>query len=196
MQRTLWCMALLFFCTINLNSNVYYDLRLECKDFGGPSFLQLQWQSTSQLPQVTPSSRLFWAVTTASFSTQFVTSSSTLATFTVGSTPPPLIASIYGNDLTATTAGVAAAFTLVTRDTYSNVRESADAVGSWRAVAWSDAGQIATLTVTPTLTFNSGIPGYVGAYTESLRNLRVTCRCRFRSVFWVVSSPRITRMST
>ena len=154
-----------FFCTIALTSNVYYDLRLEYKDFGGPSFLQLQWQSTSQLPQVIPSSRLFWAVTTASFSTQVVKSSSTLATFTVGSTPPPLIASIYGNGLTATTAGVAAAFTLVTRDTYSNVRESADPAGSWRAVAWSDAGQIATPIVTPTLTFNSGIPGYVGAYT-------------------------------
>lgn len=157
-----------FVCTYAMTANNYYDLRLEYKDFGGPSFLQLQWQSTLQYPQIIPSSRLFWAVTSASFSTQYVKSSNVLSTITVGSQPAPLIASIYGNGVTACTAGVAALFTLIARDTFSNIRESEQLeAGSWMAVAFSDAGQVAPSLVFPSLTWSGAIPGYIGSYTPN-----------------------------
>jgi hypothetical protein len=93
-----------FVCTFAMAANTYYDIRLEYKDFGGPSFLQLQWQSSLQAPQLIPSSRLFWAVTTASFSTQVVKSSSTLSTISVGVNPAPLLAQVYGDAITASTS--------------------------------------------------------------------------------------------
>lgn len=157
-----------FVCTYSMTANNYYDLRLEYKDFGGPSFLQLQWQSASQNPQIIPSSRLLWAVTSASFSAQYVKSSSVLSTISVGSQPAPLIASIYGNGVTACTAGIAASFTLIVRDTYSNIRESEQAeAGSWMAVAFSDSGQVAPSLVVPSLTWSGAIPGYIGSYTPN-----------------------------
>lgn len=160
-----------FVCTYAMTANNYYDLRLEYKDFGGPSFLQLQWQSSLQIPQIIPSSRLFWAGTTASFSTQIVKSSSFLGGVVVGSQPNPLIATVYGNGVTATTAGIAASFTLITRDVYSNIRDAADGVGthigSWMAVAFSDSNQVPPSLVAPALTWSSVIPGFVGAYTPN-----------------------------
>jgi hypothetical protein len=155
-------------CTYLMNANSYYDLRLDYKHFGSQSFLQLQWQSMSQGPQIVPSSRLFWAVTSASFSTQIVRSSSQLSSMAVPSPPPPLIASVYGAGLTACTAGMAASFTLIARDMYSNIRDSIDPMpGSWIAVAFSDAGQIAASLTVPSLTWSPAIPGYVGSFTPN-----------------------------
>jgi len=75
---------------------------------------------------------------------------------------------VYGNGITACTAGVAASFTLVARDVYSNIRDSVDSdAASWLAVAFSDPGQTAASLVVPTLTWSAGIPGYIGAYTPN-----------------------------
>ena len=156
-----------FQCTFAMTANAYYDLRLEYKDFGGPSFLQLQWLSSLQAPQIIPSSRLFWAVTRASFSSQTVMSSATLSTIPVGSQAAPLIASVYGDAITACTAGLSATFTLVARDTFSNIRDSADPVDSWLTVALSDPGQVAASMVVPSLTWFDAIQGYRGVYTPN-----------------------------
>jgi hypothetical protein len=86
----------------------------------------------------------------------------------VGSLPPGLVASVYGNGITACTAGVAASFTLVARDVYSNIRDSEESdTESWLAVAFSDPGQAVASLVVPTLTWSAAIPGYSAVYTPN-----------------------------